>query len=283
MQSAAELRGSWRWLTPILCFVAGAIIGIAGYYAQIPFDTRMWMRAGLCVIFLAALFVLKRGRPAWETALAFLAVSAGILAAGLVGDRLIVWLNISVQDARGFAVAKISETLPIILIILLAVVILSRGKLASLYLRGGRLGLSLVYGLAVGVVLFLYFLSQDGGQVFQGSNLKTLLPTIGWVAIFSVFNGFMEELWFRGLFLSRFEWLLGRRWAFWLTALLFGLLHAFGSFTGTLGSLLLVTFTLFLGVAFGWILQKTGSIWGAVLGHFFADFFMLLGYFATLG
>ncbi len=282
MQSATELRGSWRWLTPVLCFVAGGIIGIAGYYEPIPFETRMWMRVGLCVIFLAAMLVLKRGRPAWETALAFLAISAGMLAAGLVGDRLITWLNISSQDARGYAVSKINETLPIILIILLAV-LLSRRKLSELYLRGGRLGLSLLYGLAVGVVLFLYFLSQGGGQVFQGPNLKTLLPTIGWVAIFSVFNAFMEELWFRGAFLSRFEWLLGRRWAFWLTALLFGLLHAFGSFTGTLGSLVLVTFTLFLGFAFGWIVQKTGSIWGAVLGHFFADFFMLVGYFATLG
>jgi membrane protease YdiL (CAAX protease family) len=162
-------------------------------------------------------------------------------------------------------------------------VLLTRRDLGSLYLRRGRLGWSLLGGLAVGAVLFAYFLSQGGGQVFQAPNIKTLLPTIGWVSVFSIFNGFMEEIWFRGLFLSRFEWLLGRRWAFWMTALLFGLLHAFGSFTGTLGSALLVAFTLLLGMAFGYIVQKTGSIWGAVLGHFFADFFFLLGYFATTG
>ena len=42
-------------------------------------------------------------------------------------------------------------------------------------------------------------------------------------------------------------------------------------------------FTLLMGMAFGYIVQKTGSIWGAVLGHFIADFFLLLGYFATMG
>gem|GEM_PF-5378782 len=83
------------------------------------------------------------------------------------------------------------------------------------------------------------------------------------------------------IFLSRFEWLLGRRSAFWLTALFFGLLHAFGSFTGTLGTSLLTFFTFLMGLAFGFIVQRTRNIRGAVLGHFFADFFMLLGYFAT--
>jgi membrane protease YdiL (CAAX protease family) len=36
-------------------------------------------------------------------------------------------------------------------------------------------------------------------------------------------------------------------------------------------------------MAFGYIVQRTKSIWGAVLGHFFADFFLMLGYFATTG
>jgi membrane protease YdiL (CAAX protease family) len=137
--------------------------------------------------------------------------------------------------------------------------------------------------LAAGGVLFAYFLSQGGWQVFQNGYLLTHLPEIGWIAVFSLFNGFLEELWFRGLFLSRFDWLLGPRWAFWLTALLFGLLHTFGSFTGTLGSLLLTLLNFLMGLAFGFIVQRTKCIWGAVLGHFFADFFLMLGYFATTG
>ncbi len=282
MKAKSELRGLTLYLALALCFVFGGLIGIAGYYGGIPIDIRRWMRLGLCILFLAALLILRRRTPAWETALGFLAVSFGIYVSGLLGGLLLDCFSISGEDARGFAVDKINETLPIIISIL-AAVLLSKHNLRELYIKRGRLGWSLLGGLAVGVLLFAYFLSQGGWQVFQDGNWKLLMPTIGWVTVFSMVNGFMEELWFRGVFLSRFEWLFGRRWAFWMTSLLFGLLHAFGSFTGTLGSALLTFFTLLLGIAFGYIVQKTGSIWGAVLGHFFADFFMMLGYFATMG
>ena len=208
------------------------------------------------------------------------AVIAGIYAASLVGNSPLVWLNIASSDARGYAVSKISEVLPIVLVIFLAVKISGRG-LEGLRLHKGRPGLSILGGFGIGVVLFAYFLAQGGWQVYQSGNLIKLMPTIGWVTVFSIFNSIMEELWFRGLFLSRFEWQFGARWAFWLTALIFGMLHAFGSFTGTLGSLLLTVFTLLLGVAFSFLVQRTNSIWGAIVGHFFADFFMMLGFFAT--
>lgn len=109
-------------------------------------------------------------------------------------------------------------------VIFFAVMISGLG-LEGLCLFGGRIGLSIFGGVTIGAVLFIYFLSQGGWQVFQDSNLVKLFPAIGWITIFSTFNSFMEELWFRGLFLSCFEWQLGPRWAFWLSALTFGLLH----------------------------------------------------------
>ena len=281
MLKVAKMRRFERIMAISLCFLFGSAIGMAGYYGGIPLDIRMWMRLGLAAIFLAGLFIFRREEPAWQTSLAFFAVIAGIYVASLVGNRPLDWLHIASNDARGYAVSKICEVLPIILAIFLAVMISGRG-LAGLNLKRGRPGLSILGGLAIGLVLFAYFLSQGGWQVFDNGNLVQLLPTIGWVTLFSIANSLMEELWFRGLFLSRFEWLLGPRWAFWLTALTFGLLHAFGSFTGTLGSLLLTVFTLLLGIAFSFIVQRTRNIWGAVVGHFFADFFMMLGYFATL-
>jgi len=282
MPTVTETRGAKRIMAISLCFLFASAIGLSGYYSGIPLYIRMWIRLGLAGIFLVGLFIFRREGMAWQTNLAFFAVTAGICAAGLVGNHPLVWLHIASDDARGYAVSKIFEVLPIVLAIFFFVMISGRG-LAGLRLYGGRTGLSLLGGLAIGAVLFVYFLSQGGWQVFQDGNLVKLLPTIGWVMIFSIFNSFMEELWFRGLFLSRFEWQFGSRWAFWLSALTFGMLHAFGSFTGTLGSLLLTLFTLLLGGAFCFIVQRTRNIWGAVAGHFFADFFMMLGYFATLG
>lgn len=282
VQDESQLTGFWRWAVPLICFIAGTTIGAAGYFDGMPIETRKGLRLVLCLIFLTGLFILKRGKPAWHTNLAFLAVSSGLWAAGLTGGWLLKWFGISGENAQGFAVDKINETIPIILLIFLAV--LFGGKnLTGLYMAKGKVGLSLLGGMGVGIFLFGYFLSQGGWQVFQGSNLKLLLPDIGWISIFAIFNGLMEELWFRGMFLSRFEDLMGKRLAFWVTSLLFGMLHAFGNFTGTLSSFLLVFFTLLLGMALGVIVQRTKSIWGAVLGHFFADFFFLLGYFATMG
>ncbi len=280
MLIATKRLGLKQVVAVSLCFLFGTAIGLAGYYGGIPLEIRTWLRLGLAAVFLAALFIFRCKEPAWQTSLAFLAVISGMYAAGLIGNQPLDWLHIAANDARGYAVLKIFEVLPIVLVIFLAVLMSGRG-LAGLRLNGGRPVLSILGGLAVGAVLFAYFLTQGGWQVFQDGNLVQLLPAIGWITIFSLFNSFMEELWFRGLFLSRFEWLLGPRWAFWLSALTFGLLHAFGSFTGTLGSLLLTLFTLLLGIAFSYIVQRTNNIWGAVAGHFFADFFMMLGYFAT--
>lgn len=280
MPIAAKKPGFKQAAAIFLCFLFATAIGMAGYYGAIPFDIRMWMRLGLAALFLLGLFLFPREKPVWQTDLAFLSVIAGIYAAGLIGSRPLEWLHIASNDARGYAAAKFSEVLPIVLFIFLAVIIGGRG-LAGLRLKKGRPFLSILCGLGIGVILFAYFLSQGGLQVFQGDNLIKLLPTIGWITAFSLMNSFMEELWFRGLFLSRFEWQFGPQWAFWLSTLTFGFLHAFGSFTGTLGSLLLTIFTLLLGAAFSYLVQRTNNIWGAVVGHFFADFFMLLGFFAT--
>ena len=103
---------------------------------------------GIVRRFLAGLFIFKRGKPAWHASLAFLAVSAGLLADRLLGDFLLVWIPVSPDDARGYTLSKISETLPIILIILL-IVLLSGRNLKEMYLRRGRLGWSLLGGLAV--------------------------------------------------------------------------------------------------------------------------------------
>jgi membrane protease YdiL (CAAX protease family) len=280
MAEIHEIPKTQRPVAFIICFIFGGTIGLAAYFGAIPLDIRHWIRLALFAVFLIGLLISRQRIAVWEVTLAFWSVITGILLASLVGNKLTIWLAISRTDARGYAVDKFGEVVPIILLILLPVFV-RKQSMKDLHLFSGRLGLSLLGGLAVSLILFGYFLSQGGWQVFQNGNLLKLLPTIGWITIFSVLNALMEELWFRGLFLSRFEWLLGKRPAFWLTALLFGLLHVFGSFTGTLGTALLTFFTFLMGLAFGFIVQRTRNIWGAVLGHFFADFFMLLGFFAT--
>jgi membrane protease YdiL (CAAX protease family) len=59
------------------------------------------------------------------------------------------------------------------------------------------------------------------------TSADTLIATVVWGLVFSVANGFMEELWLRGIFLKRFAPMLGINASVWLTAIIFALMHGF--------------------------------------------------------
>lgn len=257
MRGEAAVSRSRRLLGAFTCLIAGTGINIAGYFSLVPFTIRIYMRAALSAIFLV-LLLRARNKPFREILIAFFAVSTGLLIAGLFFADLPGRLGISGDDARGFAVNKIGESLPIIVMIILAVLI-SRRRLSTLSLGRGKLGWSFFYGCSVGAVVFIYFLMNGGWQIFQPPNFRVLLPVMGWVAVFSIFNSFMEELWFRGLFQSRFETLFGKKLGFWLTVMLFALPHLFGNFSGTLDTWLLLGITVILGIAFGVQLAVCGE------------------------
>lgn len=192
MADVHELSKKQRPVAFLLCFVFGGAIGLAAYFGAIPLDIRQWIRLALFAVFLIGLLIFRHHLVVWEVTLAFWSVITGILLASLVGNKLTVWLAISRTDARGYAVDKFGEVVPIILLIFLPV-LFRKQSMKDLHLIGGRLGLSLLGGLAVSLILFGYFLSQGGWQVFQNGNLLKLLPTIGWIAIFSLMNALMEE------------------------------------------------------------------------------------------
>jgi uncharacterized protein len=90
----------------------------------------------------------------------------------------------------------------------------------------------------------------------------------------------MEELVFRGLFLGRYEPLLGKWLTILSTALVFTLAHAQVSYTTPVG-FLVVLFG--LAIAWGWLMHKTGSLWGSALFHAGADLLIILPIFSSLG
>jgi membrane protease YdiL (CAAX protease family) len=95
-------------------------------------------------------------------------------------------------------------------------------------------------------------------------------------------KGEHEEVWYRGLFLSRFTDLVGARSALAVTTRAFGGMHFMTGYTGNAGSLGMIIIALFLGLACGLIVQKTRTMWGAVLAHAAADSFYIFAYFAAL-
>ena len=166
----------------------------------------------------------------------------------------------------------------LIVIGILAVARLCGEDLASLYIRKGRLKLGLSMGLITATACLVLTLLQPAVRALGTARLMSLAP---WILIFVVSNAFMEELLFRGLFLGRYEPLMGKRMAILSTALAFTLAHMQVSYAPNLWGFLLIT--LGLSIAWGWLMQKTESLWGSALFHAGADLLIILPVFSSFG
>ena len=209
-------------------------------------------------------------------------VSFGFALAHIVGSGPLRWFGLSAATPQGAAVAKIlSEVLPVCAAIFLAA-FLAKLSLESLGLRGGRVGRSLGLGLLATVPLLLLFAVDPAGSsktvlALPAPTLRAWLP---WIAAFSIANGFMEELWFRGLWLATFKQVLGPSAALHVTSVAFCAMHVIVYWRDPTAILILTPVWLYMGYAYAMIVRKTGSLWGAVLAHAAADVIYTYTYFA---
>jgi membrane protease YdiL (CAAX protease family) len=84
----------------------------------------------------------------------------------------------------------------------------------------------------------------------------------GWVAVFisvAVAPAICEEIGFRGLILRKLEFVMTAQQALIVSSLLFAIIHY--------DVLALVVFLVPLAYAAGWAVQKSGSLWPAILMH----------------
>jgi membrane protease YdiL (CAAX protease family) len=147
----------------------------------------------------------------------------------------------------------------------------------SMYLNRGKLSL----GVAVGIAGFVGF----AGLAFipmanQGDMLNKLLSLSPWILIFVLANGFMEELLFRGLFLRRYERFLGKGLSNLLTAIVFTLIHVQVTYVSDVLQFMLIVFP--LALVWGYLMQKTDSLWGSAVFHAGADCMIVFGIYASM-
>lgn len=211
-------------------------------------------------------------------------VSLGFALAHLIDRAALDWLKLSASTPQGAAVAKLSsEAIPLCASILLAALVTGL-SFRSLSLVGGRHALSLVLGLLATIPLLLLFaLDPSGGSkaVFALPQ-ATLLAWLPWIAAFSLANGFMEELWFRGLWLTTFGQVIGRNAAMHVTSFAFCVMHVIVYWQDPTTVLILSPVWLFMGYAYALIVRKTGSLWGPVLAHALADVLFMYIYFTKV-
>lgn len=268
----------------LLFLTLGLIVTLIGQMTLIPSQWRLAAKAGLALVFLAATIGLYRSarlRPFWKIGLAYLAVALGFLLTFIVGRWLPAPNSLTGSPIIALALSKLFDAAPLVLLMLL-LPLLAGDSLGELYLQRGRLGQSLLLGLLVSAATFVPFVLLDGLEGARAAGAATVVAALPWIAVFALTNSFMEELWFRGLFLRKLQAPLGAGGALLLTGLSWGLMHAMVSYFTGAQLLLFVATDILLGLAYGWITQRTDTLWGAILAHAAADAFLVLGMLSTL-
>jgi uncharacterized protein len=237
-------------------------------------------RAGCLVAFGALWWVARDERPLSRFRPIFFAYFTAILGLSLgffLADPGLRLLRLTTHTPTGIAVAKFLQA-SLVVVGILAVARLCGENPASLYIRRGRLILGLSAGLTTAAACLVLTVLQPAVRALGTAKLLSLAP---WVVLFVVSNAFMEELLFRGLFLGRYEPLIGKWLAVLSTALAFTLAHMQVNYAPNMWGFLLVTFG--FAIAWAWLMQKTGSLWGSVLFHAGADALIILPIFTSLG
>ena len=185
----------------------------------------------------------------------------------LVRDNMFDLLGISTATIPGMTAAKLSGTILAVGTILVLVK-LSGDGLASVYIKRGNLNWAMRIG-------FLALLNLTATAFiiasFMDRDIESIIPNLPWFIVFALANGFMEELWFRGLFLGRLQPLVGESGAIWMTSIWFGILHILAVYVSGIAALIFGVVAFTLGFAFALLMQKTRTIWGASLFHAAAD------------
>ena len=133
-----------------------------------------------------------------------------------------------------------------------------------------------VAGTAVLLSMLLAYLPLANRPGISG-KLLSLTP---WILLFVFSNGFMEELLFRGLFLKRYEPFLGKGLSNLLTAVVFALTHIQVTYAAQMLQFLLIV--LVLSLIWGYLIQKTESLWGAALFHAAGDCLIIFAAYASI-
>ena len=246
----------------------------------VDYHTRFWtnssgaFKVGVSALFLFAMLILRRsarGRVYWPIAFSFLAASLAnvttwYLAAPL--QRWVLGLVGAVQGTPqgqmwGKGVDVVLKLAPIFVLLWLA-----HERLDSVYIQRGRLGWSLTVGF---LALVNFTATAIAVVASKGGDLAAVFASLPWWFAFSLINAFMEEIWFRGLFLRRLEPAIGAAGALWLTTLAFATSHLFTTYIDVWGTFTFGIITCTLAIAWGLLMQKTNTLWGSVVFHTAGD------------
>lgn len=269
----------------ILFLICEAAIFIFGsYYLDVfPTNKNLTFNLAVSAVFLiAALWFRydKRLKKHWQIAFAFFIASVAYPFTAIFDGWIratLSWFAVTTDTSKGIAIEKVCEmllkTIPI-----LVLVKLSGADMGSVFIKRGNLKMSLGVGALVffflGTATFMF-------AVERFTSVDMLVAAVIWGLVFSFVNGFMEELWLRGIFLKRFATMIGINGAVWVTSLIFASMHSFVLYFDPFALAFFFVNTLALGLGCGYLMMKSDNLWGAVVIHAASDFFLFVAVLAN--
>jgi len=172
--------------------------GLLVFLPAITFSAEMSIqfRVRTAVVLLGITFLTRldqRYKVYWQLPMTLFIATLSLLAASLLGDWLLNLWGLTLNSASGIAVAKLSEAIPIVAVILVTNRLFGL-DLGSLYVQKGHLkrGLAIGFGGFAIFGVLMFFQNKE-----QGIEFAQIVPVIPWILLFVLTNGFMEELLFR--------------------------------------------------------------------------------------
>jgi membrane protease YdiL (CAAX protease family) len=193
-------------------------------------------------------------------------------------------INIPSDTMSGITLDMLASTAIIVSTIILLTRVIGN-SFGSIFLNKGNIKLGLIIGL-IGFSFFALTSIPAAQYLFQGQNvsLDKVIAWMPWIIPIVLLNGVREELLYRGLFLKKFQPKLGLKTSNLLQAIIFSLSHSVagvGLNAYTPYIWVLVVFTFSLGLAWGYIMQRTDSIIGSTLFHAGTDIPVFIGIFSN--
>ena len=283
MNSISKSHSGWlkRSSVFLLFFIVESLVfSIITLSPYLPRTTLLGFHAGLTAVLLIISLFLKRsekGETYWPVFYIFFVAGAAVLTSVLFSDDLLRLLRQTVTTPQGIATAKFSESILRVIPILVLMPVMGFDW-RSMYLKRGKIRIWLPIAIAAVIVFpaFAFFSISNS----QTGVLDKLLPLWPWILMFVLSNGFMEELLYRGLFLQKYEPFLGKGMSNILTAIVFALMHTQVTYAAQMFQFLVIV--LILSLIWGFLIQKSDSLWGAVLFHAAGDCLIIFGAFASI-
>ncbi len=260
-----------RSLLFLLCGLAVFLFG-SPYFTIFPTNKNPYYLFALATVFLAGSFFLRRSSRFSQyqpVAYAFFIASFANLILTLGLFNFLIQRETALQEV-------VTDKLAQFLAIVLPIIILTKiagDDLGSIFINRGNIRTGLIFGL---VSFGLFALLALTGATGIDITLKAIIPAVPGILIFVFANSIMEELWFRAIFLKRFEPFLAVLLSVLVTSLVFGAAHFGATYVSAAEIASYIALVFAVGFVAGYVMLKTDSIWGSVLFHAGADLMVIL-------